>query len=94
MGGMHSRAKECSAGAGVRLYGLLGAALLQGIKWPRSFPAACCPVLRYNYCCCLAQCGRLEEAGSLLRQLLAAGAVKADDIKQDGDLAPLHAAFA
>lgn len=49
--------------------------------------------VRYNYACCLAQLGRAEEAATLLRQLVAAGAVTAADIRQDADLAVLHASF-
>jgi hypothetical protein len=45
--------------------------------------------VRYNLACCLAQCGRTEEARALLQQLQAAGAVSAADVAQDPDLAPL-----
>lgn len=42
---------------------------------------------RYNHACTLARCGRVQEAGAVLRQLMALGAVSQQDVGQDADLA-------
>ena len=43
--------------------------------------------VRYNHACCLARCGRGQEAAALLRGLLALGAVSAASVAADADLA-------
>lgn len=42
---------------------------------------------RYNHACCLARCGRGDEAAALLRGLLQLGSVSRQDIQGDADLA-------
>jgi tetratricopeptide (TPR) repeat protein len=46
---------------------------------------------RYNYACSLAGCGRVAEAASVVRALVAAGTVAAADALADADLAAVHA---
>jgi hypothetical protein len=43
--------------------------------------------VRYNYACCLAGGGKVDQAGALLQQLIAAGSVAAADALTDPDLA-------
>jgi hypothetical protein len=48
--------------------------------------------VRFNYCCCLARCGRGQEAQALLAQLLRTGAVRREEVAADEDLSALGAA--
>jgi tetratricopeptide (TPR) repeat protein len=43
---------------------------------------------RYNWACCLARAGRVEEAAAAVRGLMAAGRVRPADVAADSDLAP------
>ena len=81
-------AGDCSGAAGLWAAAEGGyAAVLQHPPSVASFDFSERCDLRYNHACCLAQCGRLQEAAALLHGLLALGAVAAGDIRQDADLA-------
>lgn len=45
--------------------------------------------VRYNHACCLARCGRADEAAAILRSLLALGGTTAADVQADADLSGL-----
>lgn len=45
--------------------------------------------VRYNHACCLARCGRPDEAAAIVRSLLALGGTTAADVQADPDLSGL-----
>ncbi len=48
--------------------------------------------VQYNFACAAAQCGRLEQAGAALAQVIACGGTTLAEAEADADLAPLRAA--